>query len=284
MPARAISSATISFGLVAIPVKFFTAAASEDVHFNMLHDKCGGRLKQQMFCPIDNEVVERKDIVQGYEYAKGQYVRFTKDEYKALETARESSITLEEFVPLETFDFIQVEKSYYLGPDKGGDKAYRLLSESMRDTKKVAVGRWAGRGKEQFVVIRPYKDGLLFHQMFYADEVRALDEVDTGATFTFSEVERDLAKKLIEQYSKTRFDQDKYVDTYRARVLSAVEQKAAGQELQLAPEAPRAQIIDLFEALKQSLTQQAPLPPVKAQKDAEEKAPKRKKKTQAGGS
>lgn len=270
----------ISFGLVAIPVKLFTAAASEDVHFNMLHGKCGGRLKQQMFCPVDNEVVDRKDVVQGFEYTRGQYVRFSKEEYKALEVARESSITIEEFVPLEYFDMIQVEKTYYLGPDKGGDKAYRLLSQSMKETKRVAVGRWAGRGKEQFVVIRPYKDGLLFHQMFYADELRAFDEVDTGATFQFSEVEQDLAKKLIEQLSNPRFELDKYVDSYRKRVLAAVEQKVAGQELQLAPEAPRAQIIDLFEALKQSLSQEAPLPPVKA--EAEKKAPKRAKKS--GGS
>jgi len=286
MAARAISSAMISFGLVAIPVKLFTAASSEQVRFNMLHEKCGGRLKQQMYCPVDDELVSRKDTVRGFEYARGQFVRFSEDEYEALEAVRESSITIEEFVPLETFDMIQVEKTYYLGPDKGGDKAYRLLSESMLKSKKVAVGRWAARGKEQLVVLRPYKDGLLFHQMFYADELRAFDEVDMGATFQFSDVEKDLAGKLIEQLSQTRFDQDKYEDSFRLRVQAAVEQKVAGQQLEFAPEAPRAQIIDLFEALKQSLSagDHSPLPPRKTVGDAGGDAklrPKRSKKTSA---
>jgi len=270
----------ISFGLVAIPVKLFTAASSEQVRFNMLHAKCGGRLKQQLYCPVDDEIVSRKDTVRGYEYARGQFVRFTDEEYKALEAVKESSITIEEFVPLERFDMIQIEKTYYLGPDKGGDKAYRLLSDAMTDSKKVAVGRWAARGKEQLVVLRPYKDGLLFHQMFYADELRAFDEIDTGATFQFSPVEKDLASKLIEQLSKPRFEQEKYQDSFRIRVQQAVEQKVAGEQLQIAPEAPRAQIIDLFEALKQSLQGEelAPLPPRKAA--GEEKArPKRAKKS-----
>jgi len=273
MPARAIASGTISFGLVSIPVKFFTAASSEQVRFNMLHEKCGTRLKQQLFCTVDQEVVSRSAVVKGYEVSSGQFVRFTEEELKALESDHDSSIHIVEFVPLETFDLIQVERSYYLGPDRGGDKAYRLLGESMKVTGKVAVGRWAARGKEQLVVIRPYRDGLIFHQMFYADEVRAFDEIDTGATFDFADIERELAQKLIEQLSSKTFDGDKYEDSFRKRVLAAVEQKVAGLELQFAPEAPRAQIIDLFEALKQSLNTgtadasdaKKPLPPKKAE-------------------
>jgi DNA end-binding protein Ku len=254
MPARAVLSGTISFGLVSIPVKFFTAASSEQVSFNMLHKKCGGRLKMQFICPTDNEVVERSDTVKGYEYSKGQYVQFTEEELKAMETERGGSIEITEFVPVSSVDFIQVEKSYYLGPDKGGDKAYRLLGEAMTTKGRVAVGRWSARGKEQVVLVRPYgKDGLVIHQLYYANEVRAFSEIDTGATFTFSEKEHELAGKLIEELASETFDATKYTDSYSERVKAAVDQKVAGQEITIAPEAPKAQIIDLFEALKKSL-------------------------------
>jgi DNA end-binding protein Ku len=256
MAARATSSGTISFGLVSIPVKFYTAASSEQASFNMLHKKCGGRVKQQYICPTDNnEVVERTEMVKGYEYARGQYVTFSDDEIKALEAERSNSIEIAEFVPLSSVDFVSVEKTYYLGPDKGGDKAYRLLSESMTKKEMVAVGRWASRGKEQLVLIRPYgKDGIILHQLYYATEVRAFDEIDTGATFKFSDKEHDLAEKLIEQLSSESFEPDKYSDSYSERVDSAVQQKVDGKEITVAPEAPKAQIIDLFEALKKSLS------------------------------
>lgn len=285
MALRALSSGTISFGLVSIPVKFFTAASSEQVRFNMLHKDCGARLKQQMVCSVHNEVVGRDQTVRGYEHQKGEFVTLDEEEFKALEAGRDSHISITEFVALTAFDMVQVEKSYYLGPDKGGDKAYRLLSEAMTEAGKVAVGSWAARGKEQLVVIRPYRDGLIFHQMYFADEVRAFDEVDTGATFKFSEVERKLAHQLIEQLTETKFDWAKYEDTYRKRVTDAVEQKVLGKQVQLAPEAPRAQIIDLFEALKQSLLkapeeEDRPLPIKKAVGD--EATPK-KRSRKAGG-
>lgn len=279
MAARANQSGTISFGLVSIPVKFYTAASSEQVRFNMLHNDCGGRIKQQLYCPVHDAVVSRKETIKGYEYSKGEFVKFEEEELRALESSRDSSINIVEFVPLDRFDFIQVEKSYYLGPDKGGDKAYRLLSQSMKEAQKVAVGRWAARGKEQLIVIRPYRDGLLFHQMYYADEVRSFDDIDTGAKFDFHEAERQLAHQLIDQLSKKEFDVEKYEDSFRTRVLAAVEQKVAGHKLQLAPDAPRAQIIDLVEALKQSLektalgaggTTEHPLPPKKARDGADE--------------
>lgn len=253
MAARANQSGTISFGLVSIPVKFYTAASSEQVRFNMLHSECGGRIKQQLYCPVHDAVVARAETTKGYEFSKGEFVVFAERELKALEASRDSSINIVEFVPLECFDFIQVEKSYYLGPDKGGDKAYRLLSAAMSESEKVAVGRWAARGKEQLVVVRPYRDGLIFHQMYYADEVRAFDDVDTGAKFEFHDAEKDLARQLIGQLTASEFDAHKYEDSFRTRVLAAVEQKVAGKKLQLAPQAPRAQIIDLVEALRQSL-------------------------------
>ncbi len=153
----------------------------------MLHKKCNGRIKQQLFCPTDNEIVERTDTVKGYEYARGQYVTFTEDELKTFESERSNAIEITEFVPLESVDFVHVEKSYYLGPDKGGDKAYKLLSEAMGNKDKVAVGRWAARGKEQLVLVRPYgDDGLILHQLYYSNEVRAFDEIDTGAKLGFT--------------------------------------------------------------------------------------------------
>ena len=290
MPSRAIASGTVSFGLVSIPVKLFTAASSESVSFNMLHKKCGGRVKQQYICPTDaNEVVDRKDMVKGYEHARGQYVLFTEEELKAFEAERSNAIEITEFVPLASVDFVHVEKSYYLGADKGGDKAYRLLSEAMTQKKVVAIGRWAARGKEQLVVVRPYEDGLILHQLYYANEVRSFAEVDPTAKVTISDKERDLAQKLIEQLTSEAFEAAKYHDTFSDKVRAAVEQKAAGQEITIAPEAPKAQIIDLFDALKRTLAT-APAPPpsvlkppakAKSEQAEEEAAPPAPKKRKA---
>jgi len=281
---RAVSSGTISFGLVSIPVKLFTAASSEQVSFNMLHKKCGTRVKMQFICPTDNEVVERSDTTKGFEYARGQYVLFSEEELKAMEAERDNSIEITEFVPLASVDFVQVEKSYYLGPDKGGDKAYRLLSEAMKGKDRVAVGRWAARGKEQLVLVRPYgESGLILHQLYYAPEVRAFDEIDTGAKLSFSGKELELADRLIEQLSTDEFEAEKYEDSYSERVRQAVEQKVQGQEVTVAPEAPKAQIIDLFEALKKSLENVGDKKPSKGGKDSEDAALKPPKKASAKG-
>jgi DNA end-binding protein Ku len=282
MAARAFASGTISFGLVSIPVKLYTAASSEQVSFNMLHKKCSGRIKMQYYCPTDNEVVERSDTVKGYEHARGQYVLFTEEDLKTFEAERSNAIEITEFVPLPSVDFVHVEKSYYLGPDKGGDKAYTLLSEAMGQKDRVAVGRWAARGKEQLVLIRPYQEGLILHQLFYANEVRAFEEVEAPAKLNFTDKERELAQKLIEQLSSEKFEAEKYRDTYSDKVREAVEQKVAGQEITVAPEAPKAQIIDLFDALKKSLAN-APAPPpsvAKPPKKAEphEEVPEKKKR------
>jgi DNA end-binding protein Ku len=255
MAARAIASGVISFGLVSIPVKLFTAASSEQVRFNYLDPRHGIRVKQQYYSPVDNQVVERSSLVKGYEYARGKFVTFTDEELKALEAERSNNLDIVEFVPKDTLDFVQVEKSYYLGADKGGDKAYRLLSESMERKQKVAVGRWGARGKEQLVAIRPYRGGLILHQLFYHDEVRAFEEIDDTATFAFSDKERDLAERLIDQLSSDEFVPERYHDEYADRVRAAVDQKVAGEEITISPEEPRAQIIDLFEALKRSLNE-----------------------------
>jgi len=255
MPARAITSGVISFGLVSIPVKLYTAASSEQARFNMLDSRNGVRVKQQYISPADGKVMDKAEIIKGYEYARDQYVTFTDEELKALEADRSNHIEIVEFVPLSTFDLVQIEKSYYLGADKGGDKAYRLLSQAMEHKGKVAVGRWAARGKEQLVLIRPYKGGIILHQLYYANEVRSFAEVDDTAKFEFNEKEFDLAERLIDQLSSDSFNVETYKDDYADRVRAAVEQKVAGKQVVLSPEAPRAEIIDLFEALKKSLAQ-----------------------------
>jgi DNA end-binding protein Ku len=253
MAARAIGSGTISFGLVSIPFKLYTAASAESVGFNLLHKKCSGRMKQQYLCPTDNEVVERTDMVKGYEFARDRYVTFTEEEIKKLESVRSGDLELLEFVPASSVNEVYLEKSYYLGPDKGGERAYRLLSEALKRKDRLAVGRYFTRGKEQLVLVRPYQGGLLLHELFYASEVRAFTDVDTGGAFEFKPIEMELADKLIEQLATTEFKADKYKDTYGDRVRAAVDQKIAGEEISTAPEAPKAQIIDLLEALKRSL-------------------------------
>jgi DNA end-binding protein Ku len=253
MAARSIGSGTISFGLVSIPIKLFTATSAKSVSFNMLHKTCGSRLKQQLVCASEGVVVERTDTVKGFEYQRDQYVKFTEDELKAMEAARTDTLELLEFVPASTVDFLYIEKTYFLGPDKGGDRAYRLLSESLERAKRLAVGRFATRGKDNLVLVRPYKKGLILHECYYADEVRSFDDVDTGGAFEFKEIELELADKLIAQLDQPKFEPSRFRDTWADKVHEAVQKKIAGEEVLSAPEAPKAQIIDLLEALKRSV-------------------------------
>ncbi len=279
MATRAISSGTLSFGLVSIPFKLYTAASAAGVSFNQLHEKCGKRIKYQVYCPTDDEVVQRSEIIKGYEYAKGQYVVFKDEELKALEAEKTHNLDIIEFVPLDTVDFIYVEKSYYVGPDKGGHKAYRLLAQAMIDSGRVALGSFTSRGKSHLVVIRPYKDGLILHQVFYADEVRDFAEIDLGDKQAFKPAESQMAEQLIKQLSVDEFDPAKYQDEFRERVLQAVEEKIAGNEITTSEEAPKAKVIDLFEALKASLEAEktgAKLkPPAKARPNKKSKTKKK---------
>jgi len=255
MALRATGSGTISFGLVSIPFKIYTAASSQNVQFNMLNKRTGHRLKQQYVDAIDLTLVERGDMVKGYEFAKDQYVQFSEEELKKLESAKSSALDLVEFVPEDSVDLVYLEKMYFIGPDKGGDKAYRLLSQAMQKTKTVAIGRYWTRGREQLVVIRPYRrKGLVMHYAYYANEVRDFDEIGVPSAGEFKDVEIDLATKLIEQLEAKEFKADKFRDEYEDRVRAAVEAKISGQEVVVAEEAPKAQIIDLFEALKRSLS------------------------------
>ena len=254
MAARAISSGTISFGLVSIPIKLYTAASSGGVAFNFLHNRCGSRMKQQQFCPVCDEVVQRSDLVRGYEFTKNQYVRFENEELKALEEETSKVIELEEFVPLEKVDPVYFEKTYYLGPDKGGEKAYRLLADAMTESNRVGLAKYVMRGKEALVLIRAVQGGLMLHTMYYADEVRDFDDIDRGQTVNLKDGELELALRLIDELVSKEFHPENYHDEYRARVLQLVEQKVEGKEVTaLEPQVRQGQVVDLMEALKASL-------------------------------
>jgi DNA end-binding protein Ku len=257
MPAHSTGSGTISFGLVSIPIKMYTAASSQSVSFNQLHQKCGGRIRQQQICPTCNEVVERSALVKGYEFSKDQYVQFTEDELKALDGEKSQMIDIAEFVPLEQVDPIYFEKTYYLGPDKGGEKAYKLLAEAMRSDGRVALAKFTMRGKENFVLIRAVADGLMLHTMYFADEIRDFGDVEKGDS-AVKPAELDLAKRLIQDLTTDEFKPEKFSDEYRDRVKAVVEQKIEGREVTtLAPQAQKTQVIDLMDALKQSLGKRA---------------------------
>jgi DNA end-binding protein Ku len=258
MSARAISSGNISFGLVSIPVKLYsTAQPGSGISFNLLHRKCNSRLKQQYICPTDNEIVPRDEMVKGYEFSKDQYVIFTEEELKAIEEQSTKAIEITEFVPAEKVDPIYFEGSYYLGPEKGGERAYRLLGEAMRQAGQVAVARYSARGRQSLVMVRPMGIGLVMEQLRYADEVRPQSEVPIPEA-ELKEAELKLAMQFVSQLANDEFHPENYQDEFRNKLLEMIRQKSEGQAVTMAaPEAPRAQIIDLMEALKASLAQPA---------------------------
>lgn len=259
MAARPIASGIVSFGLVAVPVKLYPATRSKSLSFNMLHKKDRARLKQQYLCSACGDVVERDDTVRGYEYAKGEYAVFTDDELAALDQKSDQSIEIEQFVPIEKVDPVYFDKAYLLGPDKGGHKPYRLLAAAMRESGKCAVAKFSTRGKQQLVLLRQADQGLVLHTLFYADEVRGFADVDLGDEVATKPAEVDLAVKLIDQLATDRFDATLYEDEYRKAALAMIERKIEGKDVVSLPaRAPRAQVIDLMDALKQSLATQRP--------------------------
>lgn len=263
MPARAIGTATISFGLVSVPVSLYSSSESKtSVSFNMLHKKCGSRLKQQYICPKDNnEVVTRDDTVKGYEFAKDQYVVLSPEELKALEEKATGMIDVVEFVPLAKVDREYLEKVYYLGPDKGGERAYRLLCAALMDTGRAALGQYAARGQQHLVLLRPLNGILAMEQLHYADEVRSTNEVAVPEG-EVKPAELALAKQLIEQTATDFFEPSKFKDTVRERVLETIQRKIDGQDItaDVAPDSG-GKIIDLMEALKASLASTKPSEP-----------------------
>ena len=254
MSARPIATATVSFGLVSVPVKLYsTGESGRKISFNWLHEDCGTRLKQQYFCPSDGEIVERANMIKGYEFAKEQYVTFKPEELKALEEQASQSIDITEFVPAEQIERIYLDKPYYLGPDKGGERAYRLLAAALRKTGRAAIAKYASRGKQYLVMVRPMDDGLIMEQLLYPQEIRAFSEVPCGEG-EVKQQELELAVQLIEQAATDDFKPENYRDEVRERVLALIQQKVDGEEITLAPIAePKTQILDLMAALKASL-------------------------------
>jgi DNA end-binding protein Ku len=278
MPARALSTATISFGLVSIPVKLYSAAESKAaLSFNQIHKKDGARVKQQLISSRSGEVVPREEIVKGYEFAKDQYVLFEPDELKALEAAATHTIDITEFLKAEQIERRYLDKVYYLGTDKGGARAYKLLAQVLVDTGRVAIGKYAARGKQYLVMVRPMENGLVMEQLHYPDELRAFSEVPIEDA-TLKPAELKLATQLVEQAASDEFNPESYKDEVRERMLALIQRKVEGEDITLAPTAePEHKIIDIMEALKASLA--AGKKP--AQAAAEEKKPAAKPKVAA---
>jgi DNA end-binding protein Ku len=271
---RSIASLTISFGLVAIPVKLYSATvSSERISFNLLRAKDGSRVKQQYVAVTDGKLVQRAEMTKGYEFAKDQYVIFSAQELQELEDATSHSIDIGQFVPLESVDPVYFAGTYYLAPDKGGAKPYSLLSAALKKSKQCAVGRWTSRGKEHVVVIRPLDDGLAMHQLHFQAEVRTMKELGIEPA-AVSEAEMTLANQLVQHLSVKRFDPNEFVDEFKGRVEAAIQRKVQGKEVSLA-QAPvsgsKANVIDLMAALKASLNAREKKPT----EIKERKAPKR---------
>ena len=276
MAARSIASLTVSFGLVSIPVKLYSATeASRAISFNLLHKACGSRLRQQYFCIKEEVPVAREDMVKGFEFAKDQYVIFSPEELKAMEEAGTHMAEITEFVPIDAIDPVYFDKAYYLAPDKGGAKPFALLTEALRESGRCALGRWAARGKQYIVMIRPVEDGLVMQQLLYAREVRSIKELEIPKT-EVKAAELKLARQLIEQQASDAFDPDAYKDEVSERIEAAVQKKVEGQQITLAEEPPAgAQVIDLMDALRASLEKRATAPSKAREQATGRKPPKR---------
>lgn len=251
---RAIATGQIAFGLVSIPVKLFSAAeSSERISFNMLHNDCGSRIQQQLFCPKDERTIDRTEVVKGYEFSKGQYVLFTDEELKQMEEKSTQQIDITEFVKSDLIDPIYFNKPYYLGPDKNGSRAYSLLARALEETGRWAVAKYAARGKGYLVVIRPLGKGLVMQQLYYPNELRSIDDLDIGDT-DVKENELRMAVQLAEMSASDEFHPENYRDEVQERIRGLIQMKIEGEEITSAlAEEPKAQVIDLMEALRASL-------------------------------
>lgn len=259
MAARSLQAVTISFGLVTIPVKMYAATDPRaGISFTMLDAK-GGRVRQQYVSADSGEVVPRTEMVKGYEFEKDRFVTFTKEELKALEEASSGTVEITEFVPAESIDPVFYEKAYYLGPDKGGAKPYRLLAEAMRASGRSAIGRWAARGKQYLVNIRVVEQGLILQELLYADEVRSIADVEIPDA-KIGPQELALASQLIDSITSKAFDPTKYEDDVKERIEAQIQKKVEGEEITV-PEgtaAPTgAKVIDIMDALRASLKRRA---------------------------
>lgn len=254
---RPFASGQIAFGLVSIPVKLYSAAeSSEKISFNQIHETCGTRIQQQLYCPKDERTVDRSEIVKGYEFQKGQYVLFNAEELKALEATPTEAIEISEFLPSSEIDPIYFAKSFYLAPDKGGARAYTLLAKAMQETQRWALATYSARGKQYLVVIRPLDNGLVMQQLFYANEIRSFAELDVSDAVV-NEKELKMAVQLAEMGAAEEFHPENYKDDVQARIKDLIQEKVeSGKEITASATAQpqQAQVIDLMEALRASLS------------------------------
>jgi DNA end-binding protein Ku len=252
--ARPTGRGVLSFGLVAIPVEIHTAIQDSHISFNLLHEKCGSRVRSRHYCPVCNVVVERADLVRGYELDKGEYVQVTDAELEALEAEINTNIELKEFIPMEKVDPVYFEDTQYLVPDQGGDKAYRLLAETMEKTGRVALAEMVSRGQERLVLIRPCQGGLVLQIMFFGNEVRDFDPIPKAEDMRISAEEIELGRGLIEKLSSEDFEPENYEDEYQNRLRAVLDEKVKGREITVSRPVPRdRRVIDLMEALKESM-------------------------------
>lgn len=266
----------MAFGLVSIPVRIHSAnRTSEQISFNLLHERCGSRLKQQYICAQEGEKVERSEMVKGYEFAKGRYVVFTEEEIKALEAAGGSNIEIEAFVPGESVDPIYFDKPYFLSPGKGGDRAYALLVAAMRRTGRWAIGRYSARGKQHVVALRPGPDdAMVMQQLRYAEELKTVGDLELPDV-ELKDQELKMAVQLAELASAEAFDPSAYSDESRSKMRDLIERKIAGEEISVPSEEPQGEVIDLMAALRASL---AKVPSREAAAAPVEAAPRRERK------
>ncbi len=251
---RAFASGQIAFGLVSIPVKLFSATeASEKISFNMLHKDCGNRVQQQLFCPKDERTISRDEVVKGYEFSRGQYVLFNEEELKMLEEKATQAIEISEFLPKEAIDPIYFAKANYIAPDKGGERAYSLLTKALEQTGRWALAKYAARGKQYLVILRPLENGLVMQQLFYPNEIRSMGELDLSDA-PVKENELKMAVQLAEMGAADEFHPENYRDEVTERTRALIQRKIEGEEITSnMVEEPKAQVIDLMEALKRSL-------------------------------
>ena len=254
MALRPLRSATITFGLVNIPVRFYTATRSEDVHFNLLHESCGSRVNRKWWCPKHEQLIEQGELTRAYEIAKNNYVTFTDEEMEALESDNDRALDITEFVDLGQIDPVFFEKAWFLGPAPGSGKTYKLLAAAMKKQNKVALARWVSGSREHLVVLRPFEEGLVLHTMYYADEVRDFSALELeGAAASDKEIR--LAEMLIDELTEETFDPLRYKDDYRERLMETIREKSQGKTIvsEKADEPARGEVVDIMEALRRSL-------------------------------
>lgn len=249
---------SISFGLVHIPIKLFSATESKDIKLRMIHKECNSPIKYERTCPVCEKEVESAEIVKGYEYEPGKFVILDEDDLEKIELEQSKSVEIIDFVKLEEIDPIYFNRSYFLGPSENGQKAYMLLKQAMEKTGKIGIAKIMIRSKQHLAVVRVYKNALVLETIYFPDEVRNVEHVPgVPENIELSEKEMNTAVQLIEQLTTT-FEPEKYTDDYRTALMDLIQGKITGNEVQTPTKAPQANVVDLMEALQASIDQTKP--------------------------